>query len=187
MCNLGRKGDSTIKSRYFFYRRPKFSSQHWGQMTLISALRDLTLPSGLYRHMIHKHTHLKIKLHLHCLTFIREVSSCRWDLAQRSTTGQCAVRDHEALSSKNGGWGSGINAKKGGRKILKLEVISGSWQSSRQNRAGAHRIQRLTSCTFKPDKIPAERRGSRHGLPALTTKLFAVVTCWERENHFSPM
>lgn len=39
---------------------------------------------------------------------------------------------------------------------------------------------------FKPDRIPAWRKGSRTKSPT-TQKLFATDTFWIRENHFSPI
>lgn len=53
----------------------------------------------------------------------------------------------------------GDQCQKGGRKFLKLEVISGSWQSSWQNRAGAHRIQNLTSYTNSSQTKSQQREG----------------------------
>ena len=40
---------------------------------------------------------------------------------------------------------------------------------------------------FKSERIPALAREGGLGVPPLTKKLFAVDTCWLRENQFSPM
>lgn len=41
---------------------------------------------------------------------------------------------------------------------------------------------------FKPDQIPARRRGREYNVPTLTKNLFAVVNHWQRlENQFSPV
>lgn len=66
-------------------------------------------------------------------------------------------------------------------------------KSSRQNRTDTHtnserlwqHVQNLHR--FKPDKILSLRRGGRYKILPTNKKVFEIITCWERENHFSSM
>lgn len=63
--------------------------------------------------------------------------------------------------------------------------------SSIHNRTDVHMNSEIVTthtrpAQVKPDKIPTWRR-SRHKVPSLTKKLFAMDTCWKRKkNQFSP-
>lgn len=66
-------------------------------------------------------------------------------------------------------------------------------ESSRQNRTDTHtNSERLWQHAqnlhrFKPDKILSLRRGGRYKTLPTNRKVFEIITCWGRENHFSSM
>lgn len=73
-----------------------------------------------------------------------------------------------------------------------VRVRGGGWvsketESSRHSRSDAHKnSQRLWQDTqnlhiLKSNKNPSTERGSRHKVPPLTKRLFAIGNCWERK------
>lgn len=87
--------------------------------------------------------------------------------------------------------GSGICVEEETQKEPKEKDECKERVSSRQNRDNTTHInsQRLWEHTqdgqkFKPDKIPALKKGSRSKVWPTTKKLFAIVTFWEKKNPF---
>ena len=63
--------------------------------------------------------------------------------------------------------------------------------SSKYNRADTRMNSEIVPahklCTGSDQMNPSTEKRKWDKVPALTRKLFAVDTCWERENQFSPM
>lgn len=79
--------------------------------------------------------------------------------------------------------------KRKGGKIIRAR--DGGWllgnSHSRTNpHMNSQKLRQYVQALYKfnPDKVSALRRGSRHKIPPLTKKLFAVNTCWEGKISF---